>query len=820
MTSFKPLDECPRKDTDPSDTACIEKIVNSLVEQLDQALDIDKKNNLPRIALFGGFGQGKTSALIQAIKKLETKKTVDYWFFNISSYKADQLEFEFERMVKAKTILTPIKVITIPIAAAAIFFLFITPYIEAVFHIDGRLFVGLLGGILGYVTRGYKEDISYWENNYKRLFSLTGESSFKIKNLLKKPKIIIIDNLDRATITQQRAILRALYKEKEALNFIFVICMDETKLLESSPDPEDPSELLRKSIDLELRLPTRFPQDAVLLTQEIIKQAIEKNDEDKFQALFLDPIFSSDFATVLSLLNNFSPRIAKRLINNAIVHAEQLQVLAHTEDCTALLKLYMLYFTFPFLRHFPHELMTLLEDRNESEIESALKNIPDKEHEKLKSFLSASQGIQPLDGNWKRLFAIRTNNNTQHQKNIVKIEESFLVKNKEIYHEIWSRLIIIKNNQSISEFGALIEYLKDNGINVDEQYYHIWMSLQVVLAQTISSDQRFTLISIFRRELKKKNSKIKERLDYAVWRYCLGDLPVYELMVKEEKIKGTDDFFSNIKNKLSPNNISLSIALAKIITKNNEFYEIIFERLLNPGSKTALEFTQIKENNILFSSLWSPLLYDDNWESNLKKQLSLLLLYVDEIQLIPDSLEYWFHYTANKEKIIQDGKSKELLECLQSLLYNPYKKSWSLDGWHKLFDNSEYKFILDLIYNTETILLDDNWFTALLLLCDLNYDTNNELKTEIENSFKKLLSSVKKLNTTQLTETLLMLLDKNSITLLHSASSTELFDLFAELLTSSNPEWQKFKSDYKETFKNLFDGHNNEEYILEEFDLL
>ena len=131
-----------------------------------------------------------------------------------------------------------------------------------------------------------------------------------------KPRLVIIDNLDRASIQQQRSLLRGLYKNQQLLHFHVLLVLDENSLMLAANDPESPQELLRKVTDAQFRLPARSPETLVWQSLNLCREAANKNPEAKF---FQQPIFCCDLLLLLSWLPNPGPRLIKQLLNNLLI---------------------------------------------------------------------------------------------------------------------------------------------------------------------------------------------------------------------------------------------------------------------------------------------------------------------------------------------------------------------------------------------------------------------------------------------------------------------------------------------------------------------
>lgn len=128
---------------------------------------------------------------------------------------------------------------------------------------------------------------------------------------LRRIDVLVIDNLDRANLTQQRAILRTLYKARGDLPYCVVVAFDEQALLDASPDPEAPEALLHKALQATIRLAPRHPVEGLSLAH-LAAQSLPESDA--WRSAFLQPAVLAVFARVLSQMPNLSPRLAKRFM--------------------------------------------------------------------------------------------------------------------------------------------------------------------------------------------------------------------------------------------------------------------------------------------------------------------------------------------------------------------------------------------------------------------------------------------------------------------------------------------------------------------------
>ncbi len=221
------------------------------------------------------------------------------------------------------------------------------------------------------------------------------------------PRIVVIDDLDRARVEQQRAFLRALLRYARQMGFALLVCMDERELLAAPAVPESPEELLRKVIQFELRLPERGAEDVLWLARSCCRQLAGQND-GHWPRLLNDPRWLANLLRCLLLLGppaDCSPRQVKRLLNDLLLRAEQLQ-LRTADDCCALLRLECLYRLSPELRRQGDRLLPALESNRRSDFACVLRDagIAAAQQEALGRFFARTRMMQPAvrDG-WFRL---------------------------------------------------------------------------------------------------------------------------------------------------------------------------------------------------------------------------------------------------------------------------------------------------------------------------------------------------------------------------------------------------------------------------------
>jgi len=456
-SSFRPLDDQPL-DEDSARVFEADYRLQPLRGQLLRLLrpsyagETAADGAAPRIGLFGGLGQGKTSLVDLCLADLEKADREfpyrgflrrgrwgllwrDFCFgprvarFNVSDFKADDLEWRFFTTVLWHRVLGRLALGVLPLFVLLIFLISQLTVISAWWELRGCVQSGwficshwgygvtlvLLSSpwlvkIIAGFTPLFKTGKTLHEFDPGKGLYLAARD--RLIHLLARwtgtlPRIVIIDDLDRARVEQQRAFLRALLRYARQMGFALLVCMDERELLAAPADPESPEELLRKVIQFELRLPERGAEDVLWLARSCCRQLAGQND-DPWPGLLDDPRWLANLLRCLLLLGppaDCSPRQVKRLLNDLLLRAEQLQ-LRTADDCCALLRLECLYRLSPELRRQGERLLPALESNRRSDFARVLRDagIAATQQEALGRFFARTRMLQPAvkDG-WFRL---------------------------------------------------------------------------------------------------------------------------------------------------------------------------------------------------------------------------------------------------------------------------------------------------------------------------------------------------------------------------------------------------------------------------------
>lgn len=235
------------------------------------------------------------------------------------------------------------------------------------------------------------------------------------------PDLVVLDDLDRASVDQQRAVLRALVRHTRLLRCPLVVCFDETDFLSSDPSPEEPAELLRKLIQVPLRLPPRSREDAVLLAWGAGNLWHQRNpSRQQWASFMLHPVWVGHLARLMLLTESVGPRRAKGLLAEVAAAAESLCAAAGAtvvalDDANALLLLAATYQIHPALRRDPELLVDGLDAGGSDAAWQTWASNPraktltkwlgtrPREEAQLKGLLQLADAMMPVASGWRAL---------------------------------------------------------------------------------------------------------------------------------------------------------------------------------------------------------------------------------------------------------------------------------------------------------------------------------------------------------------------------------------------------------------------------------
>jgi hypothetical protein len=333
------------------------------------------RNPSPRIlALHGRYGQGKTSVLNKLRQSLEEpdphRPPIEVGEFTLDASRPDDLAYEFERVIAVWTLG---RRIALACAIAAV--LGVVAYVirsltsaETLTALGVASYVtaaSLLSAVITVFAFSVRWDVPVGRQ-LSGLFltlNLRGARRLFRQILGGKPCVLIVDNIDRAVVEQQRAFLFALRRHRHLLPRVVIVAFDETALSMADPAPDAPQELLAKVFSTSVRLYPSTATDAVNLAEGILRDLSQRDPGlQRWPMRFLrDHAAAGDLARIFLAHRRHSVRFCKQFVNALAVSAAMLRI-DNSADFTALMRLHGLFEFMPWLRHDPRALEDRLDD--------------------------------------------------------------------------------------------------------------------------------------------------------------------------------------------------------------------------------------------------------------------------------------------------------------------------------------------------------------------------------------------------------------------------------------------------------------------------
>lgn len=215
------------------------------------------------------------------------------------------------------------------------------------------------------------------------------------------PKVLLVDNIDRATVDQQKALLRAIRRHRRELRCAIVVAFDQGPLIASAADPEAPAELLAKLFNVPLQMPPMVPADAVRLADHLLAGAVRCGAH----WVFATPVALADFSRILYLLRRHSARFAKVFLNGVVAVANRME-LTDPSDLVALMRLHGLFALVPGLHHDTVSLGDMLRgnqtDQLVAHIQTELgQSLTADRQQALSAYVNATRHMHPSLAGWR-----------------------------------------------------------------------------------------------------------------------------------------------------------------------------------------------------------------------------------------------------------------------------------------------------------------------------------------------------------------------------------------------------------------------------------
>jgi len=423
----------------------VERALIKTIERSIVALNDDgRKPKDPAliIALYGRFGQGKSRVLenITAHFQLHCavgRKRRKWGFFRredvrtagrniarklrltdsvrtfrVSNYQEKDLLENFDLFVEYR------KALLLLVVFALTFILLFGTFgiLSGLINKNDRLVFTLIGLLISVVVGGSFQLVSglrlLWRDVLRgfRMKGWEGIQDAFMPLICGPPKLMIVDDLDRATIAQQKAILMSLRRQRPALKSVVLIAFDEEPLLSSMKDQASPNELLTKTFDVSIRLAPLNVQDAADMAVKFTRRLREINSDCPFAKNMNHPMIVGDLGRVFYLHGNASARFAKKLINNVYLESYRMRLLEY-HDISALIRINGLFEYVPTMESdldfVAHNLMDGTDDELIAVVENRFgESIKEDRKEALRFYLCHSRHMKPSHGGWQKILRV------------------------------------------------------------------------------------------------------------------------------------------------------------------------------------------------------------------------------------------------------------------------------------------------------------------------------------------------------------------------------------------------------------------------------
>ena len=423
LLSDAPLDRI----LDNEDFARGKPVVDALFSHLEQYF-FERQRHRGQgfcIGLFGGLGQGKTT-IVQSLEARMRRANFNIGFlgdglgynpvftwFVASDYSTTELDAELDRCLSQMLWTWRVLVTAVVFGVGYHAINVVSALAEKAnwLHSPASLAsmvivaLTLLGAGVNFLFPKFLRQLERWMH-----FGAHRRRRFR----LRRADVLVIDDLDRATVDQQRALLRSLYRYSAQFNCAVIVCLDETQLLASPPTPDAPEELLRKAIAVECRMPNRTDDDGPFLAMALTSKAAQLNPHIDW---LRDPVFLADFSRVCALLPRTGPRQIKRLLNDLLWAMHQIGS-RDSLSASALLRANGLAYFVPALRTQATSFINLLQENNTGRfgeflrtLEVSVATTPSNTAHIAAAIrlFAATRALLPESGDWRQAIAVWPN---------------------------------------------------------------------------------------------------------------------------------------------------------------------------------------------------------------------------------------------------------------------------------------------------------------------------------------------------------------------------------------------------------------------------
>ena len=372
------------------------------------------------VALNGRYGQGKTTVLEAVRQQLLLPSNGFHRFrvgdFDVSSHKPDLLTYEFDKLIGNWTF--GIRVLMFLLVMAVLYFVYVffqddiatlketTPTTFLTFVAIPSLFVIFRRNLFSLFVGDER-----WLERFVALFRMSDwpRLAFVLEELiLGRPDILFVDNLDRASVDQQRAFLRSLRSHRHRLPVVVIVAFDETPLVLADNAPESPQDLLAKAFTTVVRLYPMTPRDVLEIVTHL-RNAIMREDgvDDASSWRFLrHAMVGADLARILLAHRRHSTRFCYQFLNIAATTAATLSI-RHPADFSAMMRLLGLFEFLPWIRHDPQALADILAEDNAAKLLDYAAGLLGREAladdvgQAVLRYLTGTRHMQPYFADWQ-----------------------------------------------------------------------------------------------------------------------------------------------------------------------------------------------------------------------------------------------------------------------------------------------------------------------------------------------------------------------------------------------------------------------------------
>lgn len=404
-------------------------VSSSLIRVVADELSSTERNDFI-IGLFGRYGQGKTKVVNEIIQNFD-RRQINFQgrqrfthceIFQASNYSVEDLEDNFDFFLEGRRVMK----IAILSLILLLFLFFVTLRLVDVLQIENRLQLTLLITLIGASLASLGSLIGSFRllwRDFSRSLRIGHARAFfqaRLRSYWHGPKVLVIDDLDRATPAQQNALLQSLRRHRGSLGAVVIVAFNDEPLKGGQAlGLFEAEEVFQKTFDLQARLGPMTASDAAEMSTFFLEKLVSRNLSDAKTLdsspthLFLSPLIVGDFARILYLHGNASARFAKKMLNSIFFEADRLS-LTSVHDVSALMRVHGLLTFFPNLES---DLDFLSFALNSQSIDELIKTIEtrlgtslglDRERS-IRRYLTYTNHLRPSHGTWKRVLRIWRN---------------------------------------------------------------------------------------------------------------------------------------------------------------------------------------------------------------------------------------------------------------------------------------------------------------------------------------------------------------------------------------------------------------------------